>query len=129
MTIFVPKTTLSFPLDDKGNVVQIKARFSLADNAKIQAELLEMRSKDGKNVTFHTSGELGQKLAILRVGIKGWSGEMFTDEHGRAVPYSPAILDDLDLNECRWWIDKVAEKLDELNRPAGGTDPKAEPST
>jgi len=129
MSIFLnTKQVIDIDLGD-GNIVTVKAKFTMADQAKIQRDLIIARQADSGGVDLHASGVLGQKLSLLRHGIKSWRGGMFTDEHGRAVPYSAEMLDALDPEQCEWWVDIVAEKLDALNKPAGGDDPKPVPST
>ena len=128
MSIFLnTKQTVDIALKDD-NVVTVKAKLTMADQAKIQRDLIIARKADNGGVDLHTSGVLGQKLSLLRHSIKSWRGGMFVDDYGRPVPYSPEMLDALDPEQCEWWVDIVAAKIDELNKPAGGDDPKPEPS-
>jgi hypothetical protein len=129
MSIFLStKQTIDIPLGDD-NVVTVKAKLSSADQSQLQNDLFFAKPDADGTARIYPVGQLGQKLALLKRGIKGWRGSMFVDDTGRAVQFKPELLDVLDMTQCEWWVDIVAEKIDELNKPAGGDDPKPAPST
>jgi len=128
MSIFLnTKQTVDIALGDD-NVITIKAKLSSADQSQLQNDLFFAKPDTDGTARIYPVGQLGQKLALLKRGIKSWRGSMFADEAGRLVQYKPELLDVLDMTQCEWWVDIVAEKIDELNKPAGGDDPKHEPS-
>lgn len=119
MPTFVdPKARTEIDLGD-GNRVWVKAKMDLRTQAAVERELIQMRintaDAGSQNVDILFS-QTAQKLTLLKHNLVKWDGPMFVD-NGRRVPCTPEMIEQLDLDECRVWIDLVADKIGELNRP------------
>jgi hypothetical protein len=121
-----PKSRVQIDFQDgegRTNSVWVRGKMNFRTRAALQRDLLEMQIRtdeinDGRvdQMTMRFSA-LGQQLALLKHNVVRWRGPLFEDENGKPIPSTPEMIDRLDVDECEYWIDLIAERIGELNAP------------
>lgn len=121
--------------DDQGrkNAVEIKAKMDYGTRAKVQRDMVQMSFDEAggevEDVKISASPLL-RELALLKHNIVRWSGPLFTMPHPkgrRRIPCKPEWIARLDIDENRYWVDQVLDRIYELNlEPEAEPDPEEE---
>ena len=113
MIKFLTKATHVVQIDQFSSVT-IRAKMDFKTTAKVQNDMLNISLADGGEMK--ASGILAQKLSLLKHNILSWDGPMFIGDDGKAVKFSPEVLDSLDPVESEGFITLLFDTIAKLNK-------------
>lgn len=99
---------------DQFSSVTIRAKMDFKTTAKVQNDMLNISLADGGEMK--ASGILAQKLSLLKHNILSWDGPMFIGDDGKAVKFTPEVLDSLDPVESEGFITLLFDTIAKLNK-------------
>lgn len=95
-----------------------KKRSKMLKRGQTRADIIAAReaAQDDADVAGMTTIQLGRaRMKLLELNILAWDGPAFIDYDGKAVPCTPAMIQQLNPQEPL--IIAVLERIEELNRP------------
>ena len=107
---FVARTPVRIQVDGDERWIDIKPKLGQGDRLALIDTLLEMKAIEGKVGVISIAKYGAFVNALLELSITGWS---LTDGDGAAVPFSVALIADLDPDDPL--TEKVTQEVVERN--------------